>query len=138
MVLQVTSAHLVQTVNLPPATYEFVKMVIPEKFDGVAEGCRGFLQHCEISFAHQPEVYREESAKCAFIHSLLTRRALDWASGVWDQICRSMGYFWMDVSLQLLQLRQGTDSAADFIVKFGTLAVQSGWNEVAMQFFEKG
>lgn len=34
--------------------------------------------------------------------------------------------------VQLLELRQGTDTAADFAIKFHTLAAQSIWNETAL------
>ncbi|KAK3567250.1 hypothetical protein QTP86_015081 [Hemibagrus guttatus] len=53
-------------------------MALPEKSDGSADRCRGFLWQCENFFSHQREVYREELTKCAFLLSLLTGRALDW------------------------------------------------------------
>ncbi|KAB5579656.1 hypothetical protein PHYPO_G00197480 [Pangasianodon hypophthalmus] len=37
-----------------------------------------------------------------------------------------------DVAVQLLELRQGTKPAADYAVKFRTLAAQSGWNDPAL------
>ncbi|KAK3569961.1 hypothetical protein QTP86_007788 [Hemibagrus guttatus] len=37
-----------------------------------------------------------------------------------------------DISVQLLELRQGTDTAADYAIKFRTLAAQSGWNDIAL------
>ncbi|KAK3561329.1 hypothetical protein QTP86_030628 [Hemibagrus guttatus] len=37
-----------------------------------------------------------------------------------------------DISLQLMELRQGSDSAVDYAIKFRTLAAQSGWNDVAL------
>ncbi|KAK3551227.1 hypothetical protein QTP70_013820 [Hemibagrus guttatus] len=37
-----------------------------------------------------------------------------------------------DISLQLMELRQGSDSAADYAIKFRTLVAQSGWNEAAL------
>ncbi|KAK3537528.1 hypothetical protein QTP70_012752 [Hemibagrus guttatus] len=80
--------------------------------------------------------------------SLMTGRALDWASVVWDvdpQIQTSFTYFAglirdvfeypagkKDISVQLLGLRQGTDTAADNAIKFRTLAAQSGWNDTAL------
>ncbi|KAK3560248.1 hypothetical protein QTP86_004007 [Hemibagrus guttatus] len=75
-------------------------------------------------------------------------RALDWASAVWNadpQIRTSFTYFagmiWevfeylaggKDTSLQLMELHQGSDSAADYAIKFRTLAAQSSWNDVAL------
>ncbi|KAK3514290.1 hypothetical protein QTP70_012912 [Hemibagrus guttatus] len=37
-----------------------------------------------------------------------------------------------DISPQLMELRQGSDSAADYAIKFRTLGAQSGWNEAAL------
>ncbi|KAK3568985.1 hypothetical protein QTP86_021608 [Hemibagrus guttatus] len=37
-----------------------------------------------------------------------------------------------DISLQLMELRQGSDSAADYSIKFRTLGAQSGWNKAAL------
>ncbi|KAK3521961.1 hypothetical protein QTP70_020459 [Hemibagrus guttatus] len=37
-----------------------------------------------------------------------------------------------DISLQLMELRQGSDSAVDYAIKFYTLAAQSGWNNAAL------
>ncbi|KAK3572409.1 hypothetical protein QTP86_032629 [Hemibagrus guttatus] len=72
-------------------------------------------------------------------------KALEWASAVWgaDPLIRSSfsyftGMIWevfqypaggKDISLQLMELRQGSDSVADYVIKFRTLAAQSGWNE---------
>lgn len=55
-----------------------------EKFDGSAEGCHDFLWQCNNFFSQQPEIYREENTSCAFLLSLLTGKALDWVSVVWD------------------------------------------------------
>ncbi|KAK3548473.1 hypothetical protein QTP70_013315 [Hemibagrus guttatus] len=51
---------------------------------------------CEVFFRHQPVVYRDEGTRCAFLLSLLTGKALDWASAMWDvdpQIHTSFTYF---------------------------------------------
>ncbi|KAK3551994.1 hypothetical protein QTP70_031614 [Hemibagrus guttatus] len=97
----------------------------------------------DLPAAH--EMYREEGTQCAFLLSLLTGKALEWASAVWgaDPLIRSSfsyftGMIWevfqypaggKDISLQLMELRQGSDSVADYVIKFRTLAAQSGWNE---------
>lgn len=44
-----------------------------------------------------------------------------------------------NVSVQLLQLSQGTDSAAEYAVKFCSLSVETGWNDPALKaIFCKG
>ncbi|KAK3523509.1 hypothetical protein QTP70_001173 [Hemibagrus guttatus] len=93
-------------------------------------------------------VYSKEETRCAFIMSLLTDRALEWASAVWDadpQIRSSFSHFTglirevfeypaggKDVSVQLMELRQGTDTAADYAITFRTLAARSGWNDASL------
>ncbi|KAK3553528.1 hypothetical protein QTP70_004156 [Hemibagrus guttatus] len=64
----------------PAARSEAPRLAMPEKYDGSADRCRGFLRHCEVFFAHQPGVYREEGTRCAFLLSLLMGKALDWDS----------------------------------------------------------
>ncbi|KAK3544653.1 hypothetical protein QTP86_022463 [Hemibagrus guttatus] len=64
--------------------------------DGSADRFRGFLRQCEVFFSHQPGMYREEGTKCAFLLSLMTDRALEWASAFWDadpQVKSSFDYF---------------------------------------------
>ncbi|KAK3523516.1 hypothetical protein QTP70_001181 [Hemibagrus guttatus] len=93
-------------------------------------------------------MYREEGTKCVFLMSLLMDRALEWASAVWDadpQIKASYDYFsgmikevfeypagGKDISVRLMELRQGSEAAADYAIRFRTLAAQSGWNDAAL------
>ncbi|KAK3525785.1 hypothetical protein QTP70_007545 [Hemibagrus guttatus] len=132
----------------PAARGESPRLALPDKFDGTADCCQGFLRQCEVFFSHQPGIYHVEETQCAFLMSLLTSRALEWASAVWDadpQIRSSFSYFTgmirevfeypaggNDISLQLMELRQGSDTAADYAIKFRTLAAQSGWNDAAL------
>lgn len=118
------------------------QMALLEKFDGSADCCRGFIHQCAKFFAHQPELYSDDATKCTFMLSLFTGRALDWASVVWytdPQVKTSEDYFagqirkvfeyparGKDISVQLMELRQGSDSAADYAIKFRTLAAQFG------------
>ncbi|KAK3556251.1 hypothetical protein QTP70_007147 [Hemibagrus guttatus] len=37
-----------------------------------------------------------------------------------------------DISVQLMELCQGSDTAADYAIRFRTLAAQSGWNDVSL------
>ncbi|KAK3509826.1 hypothetical protein QTP70_012504 [Hemibagrus guttatus] len=86
-------------------------------------------------------MYREEL-------SLMMDRALEWASAIWDadlQVKSSFAYFagmirevfeypagGKDISLQLMELRQGSETAADYAIRLCTLAAQSGWNDAAL------
>ncbi|KAK3538314.1 hypothetical protein QTP70_035244, partial [Hemibagrus guttatus] len=132
----------------PAARGESPCLALPDKFDGSADRCWGFLRQCEVFFVHQPGMYSNEETQCAFVMSLLTNRALEWASVVWDadpQIRSSFSHFaglirevfeypagGKDISVQLMELRQGTDTAADYAIMFRTLAAQSGWNDASL------
>ncbi|KAK3507316.1 hypothetical protein QTP70_013715 [Hemibagrus guttatus] len=146
--VQLRSASLAAPRDPPAARGESPRLALPDKFEGSADRCRGFLRQCEVFFSHQPGMYREEETQCALVMSLLTGRALEWASTVWDddpQIRSSFVYFsgmirevfeypagGKDISVQLMELRQGSDTAADYAIRFRTLAVQSGWNDASL------
>ncbi|KAK3505618.1 hypothetical protein QTP70_004911, partial [Hemibagrus guttatus] len=145
---QLRSVTLAVPQDPPAARGESPRLALPDKFDGSADRCRGFLRQCEVFFVHQPGMYREEETQCAFVLSLLTSRALEWASAVWDadhQVRSSFSYFaelirevfeypagGKDLSTQLMELRQGSDTAADYTIKFRTLEAQSGWNDASL------
>ncbi|KAK3528609.1 hypothetical protein QTP70_005351 [Hemibagrus guttatus] len=131
-----------------PTHGESPQLALPEKFNGSADRCRGFLRQCEVFFSHQPGMNREEGTKCGFLMSLLTDRALEWALAVWDadpQIKASYDYFAgmirevfeypagsKDISVHLMELCQGSEAAANYGIRFHTLAAQSGWNDTAL------
>ncbi|KAK3539891.1 hypothetical protein QTP70_015770, partial [Hemibagrus guttatus] len=145
---QLSGASIAAPIDPPSARSESPRLALPEKFDGSADRCRGFLRQCKVFFSHQPGMYREEGTKCAFLLSLMTDRALEWASAIWDadpQVKLSFAYFagmirevfeypagGKDISLQLMELRQGSETAADYAIRFRTLAAQSGWNDAAL------
>ncbi|KAK3542197.1 hypothetical protein QTP86_017593 [Hemibagrus guttatus] len=95
-----------------------------------------------------PGVYREDGTKCAFLLSLLMGKALEWASAVWDAdplIRASYSHFeegirevfehpsgGKDISVQLMEICQGSESATDYAIRFRTLAAQSEWNDAAL------
>ncbi|KAK3553321.1 hypothetical protein QTP86_034411 [Hemibagrus guttatus] len=145
---QLRSASLAAPRDTPKARGESPCLALPDKFEGSADRCRGFLRQCEVFFSHQPEMYSKGETQCALVMSLLTDRALEWASAVWDadpQIRSSFVYFsgmirevfeypagGKDISIQLMELRQGSDAAADYAIRFRTLAAQSGWNDASL------
>uniref|UniRef100_A0A8C1V5B8 Gypsy retrotransposon integrase-like protein 1 n=1 Tax=Cyprinus carpio TaxID=7962 RepID=A0A8C1V5B8_CYPCA len=154
--LRAANEHLTRYIQSLPATRpEAVRFSLPDKFDGTAERCKGFLRQCSIYFENQPEAFLRDTTKCSFMMSLFTGKALEWASAVWDQddmIRTSFDYFskqitevfqypagGRDVSMQLLDLCQGNRTAAEYAVDFRTIAAQSGWNEAALKpIFKRG
>ena len=51
----------------------------PKPFEGNLSLCRGFLTQCELIFRHQQSRYSSSEARVAFLISLLSGRALQWA-----------------------------------------------------------
>ncbi|KAK3559672.1 hypothetical protein QTP86_013919, partial [Hemibagrus guttatus] len=145
---QLSNASIAAPRDPLSACGESPRLALPEKFDGSADNCRWFLRQCEVFFSHQPGLYREEGTKCAFLLSLMTDRALEWASAIWEanpQVKSSFACFagmirevfeypagGKDISLQLMELHQGSETAADYAIRFRTLATQSGWNDTAL------
>ncbi|KAK3549457.1 hypothetical protein QTP86_001450 [Hemibagrus guttatus] len=84
LTVQLSSATTAAPRETPIARSESPRLALPEKFDGSADRCHGFLRQCEVFFSHQPGMYHEDGTKCAFLLSLLTGKALEWASAVWD------------------------------------------------------
>ncbi|KAK3515117.1 hypothetical protein QTP70_007024 [Hemibagrus guttatus] len=139
LTIQLSNATAATSRETPIACDELPRLALPEKFDGSADRCRGFLRQCEVFFSHQPGIYREDGTKCAFLLSLLTGKALEWASAVWDAdplIRVSYSHFeegirkvfehpagGKDISVQLMEIRQGSESA-DYAIRFWTLVAQ--------------
>ncbi len=120
-------------------------MARPAPFSGAAEECNGFLLQCSLALEMQPHLYTSDRAKIAFIISLLTGRALQWAETICAQastVTQSLPNFKehflevfgrpvgdSSVGEQLYHLRQVSISINDYTLKFRTLAAASGWNE---------
>ncbi|KAL6457430.1 hypothetical protein MHYP_G00343930 [Metynnis hypsauchen] len=55
----------------------------PERYTGDPETCRGFLLQCSLVF--EPSRLPTERSKVAYMISLLTGRALAWATSLWER-----------------------------------------------------
>ncbi|KAL0168612.1 hypothetical protein M9458_036834, partial [Cirrhinus mrigala] len=120
-------------------------MARPASYSGRAEECNGFLLQCSLVFTMQPALYPTDQSQIAFIISLLTGPALQWAETLWLQegpATRSIRAFMAhfkevfgqsdsDITAgeQLYHLKQGTMSIQEYSLKFRTLTAASGWNE---------
>ena len=123
-------------------------MARPATFTGEAEDCSGFLLQVSLYFAMQQHNFTNDSARVAFIISLLSGRALQWAQSLWNSNSIAVkstdrfiqhfkevfGQAAADLSVhdQLFNLRQGKSSVSDYALQFRTLVASSGWNESAL------
>ncbi|KAL0162325.1 hypothetical protein M9458_041721, partial [Cirrhinus mrigala] len=131
------------------------RLAFPEKFDGTAAKCKGFLLQCSLFVNQQPHLYPTDEGKISFVCSLLTGRALDWATAVWrlDRptfpsfaafLQEFKGVFQpssesSEAGEEIMALHQGRRSAADYALTFRTLAAQSGWNDGPLKLhYRKG
>ncbi|KAL0174051.1 hypothetical protein M9458_030019 [Cirrhinus mrigala] len=142
----------------PPAVQAVTtspRLAFPEKFDGTPTKCKGFLLQCSLFVSQQPHLHPTDEGKIAFVCSLFTGRALEWATAVWrlDQpTFPSFSAFLQrfrevfepssgngEVGEQIMALRQGRRTAADYAQTFRTLAAQSGWNDGPLKLhYRKG
>lgn len=125
------------------------RLPAPERYDGNPERCRGFVTQCTLAFGLQPNSYPVENSKVAYIITLLTGKALDWATALWEQqspLTENSEQFieemrkvfhhptgGEDIDHRLLQISQGTRSVAEFAIEFCTLATESGWDQRALK-----
>lgn len=123
-------------------------MAMPASFTGEAAECSGFLLQVQLFIQRQPQLFPSEDAKVAFLISLLSGKALNWAKAVWNNnnpIIHSFEQFSahfsdvfsttsgaLSISDQILRLRQGSSSVSEYTLQFRTLAAASGWGEVAL------
>ena len=100
-------------------------------------------------FELQPQTYPTDKARIAYLIGALRGEALTWATAVWERgsaACSDYSVFTEEMrrvfdhpvrgkeaSQRLLLLSQGSRSVASFAVEFQTLAVESRWNEEALQ-----
>ncbi|CAM4706099.1 unnamed protein product [Leuciscus chuanchicus] len=131
--------------NYRPASVS--PMAKPANYSGDGE-CKGFLLQCKLYMEVNAAQFNSEKAKIAFIISLLTGRALNWAQALWDSDAPALQSFdgflnhfstvfsqssnAISVHDQLFRLRQGNSSVSDYALRFRTIAASSGWNEIAL------
>ncbi|KAI2665820.1 Transposon Tf2-6 polyprotein [Labeo rohita] len=157
--LQVTAPPAMPPVTAPPPGAQAVtaspRLAFPEKFDGTTSKCKGFLLQCTLFVNQQPHLYPTDECKIAFVCSLLSGRALDWATAVWSldrPAFPSFATFLQsfkevfqpssesgEAGEAIVKLRQGRRTAADYALDFRTLAAQSGWNDGPLKLhYRKG
>ncbi|KAG1928582.1 retrotransposable element [Pimephales promelas] len=144
--------------SVPPDTVSTAvnpRLAFPDKFDGTPTKCKGFLLQCTLFVEQQPALYASHGSRIAFVCSLLTGRALEWATAVWRPEGNTFARFQEfiqqfrqvfehttekgDAADQLLNLTQGKETAADYALTFRTLAAQTNWVEDTLKtLFRRG
>lgn len=57
----------------------------PERFNGEPSTCRAILAQCVLVFKLQPSSFPSDRSKIAYLITLMTGRALTWATAVLEQ-----------------------------------------------------
>ncbi|KAL0151606.1 hypothetical protein M9458_053089 [Cirrhinus mrigala] len=125
------------------ATSSSARLSLPEKYDGSAGKCKGFLMQCAIYIHSQPQNFLSDDSKVSLVCSLLTGKALKWATALWEgqqmtfptyrHFLRKFkevfdhGEDGKEAEEEMLTLRQWSSTAADYALTFRTLAAQAGW-----------
>lgn len=119
----------------------------PPLHDGDPNSCRAFLAQCSVVFALQPRMYDAEETKVAFVLTLLTGKAREWGTSVWQTrapCCASLNDFRLEMMRlfdwsargqeaadQLARLHHSGRSVTEYAILFKTLAASCDWNEGA-------
>ncbi|KAL0153965.1 hypothetical protein M9458_050722 [Cirrhinus mrigala] len=119
-----------------------------QSYSGEPEGCSGFLLQCSLYIETNSQSFPNENVKIAFVISLLTGRALQWAEALWNTkstVLTTLSTFFshfrkvfgaaltpLSVHDELLKLKQASNNIHEYTLCFRALAVNSGWNEVAL------
>ena len=123
-------------------SYTEPRLPPPERYEGDPRSCRSFLSTCSLVFELQPSSFPTERSKVAYVITLLSGRAREWATAVWDSNapeCQSFFQFsqamrdTFDRSVsgpaatrKLFRIRQGQRSISDYAIEFRTLAASAG------------
>lgn len=121
----------------------------PERYSGHLGSCGQFLLQCSLVFDLQPNTYSTDKSRIAFIISLLTGKAAQWATAIVENnspVCHSYTEFTKEMrkifdhplkgkeaSKRLLSLNQGSSSVSQYAIDFRILAAESGWDDTALQ-----
>ena len=116
----------------------------PERFNGDPTQVRPFLTSCRLQFSLQPRTFATEGARVGYAITHLTGRARLWGTAEFERqtpACATFDLFaeemlkvfdldspTAEASRELLSIRQGRRSVADYSIDFRTLARRSSWN----------
>ncbi|KAI2647957.1 Transposon Tf2-9 polyprotein [Labeo rohita] len=131
-----------------PSVIASTPIARPQCYSGEPEGCSGFLLQCSLFIEAYSQSFPNDISKIAFVMSLLTGRALQWAEALWNgkstvlasmktfftQFCEVFGVALTPLSVhdELIKLKQAKNNIHDYTLRFLALAASSGWNDVAL------
>ena len=120
----------------------------PPPYAGEPGTCRSFLSQCTIAMELQASMLPTDRSRIAYVIAVLTGRAREWATAVWDAnaaCCSSFKLFseemqrvfdrslrGKEAARELLYIKQGARSVYDFAIEFRTLAAAVDWNPSAL------
>ncbi|KAL0177388.1 hypothetical protein M9458_026282, partial [Cirrhinus mrigala] len=96
---------------------------------------------CSLFVTQQPHLYPTDECKIAFVCSLLSGRALEWATAVWSLDRPAFPSFsaFLQRFKEVFQPSSESGEAGEQIVVLRTLAAQSGWNDGPLKLhYRKG
>ncbi|KAI5627233.1 hypothetical protein C0J50_13205 [Silurus asotus] len=131
-----------------PSAMREPQLAHPARFLGDPDSCRLFIMQCDLIFSMQPSQFGTKRSKVAYVISLLSGRALRWATAEWESQsanCRSFAAFSaelrkvlgtstprQDATRSLVSAAQGHRSVAEYVAEFRTQATDSGWDRIAL------
>lgn len=132
----------------PLSPFREPRLPAPQSYDGAPGTCRSFISQCSLSLELQPLSFPTERSRVAYLITLLTGRAREWGTALWDvesPCCSSYREFTEEMrrifdrsfsgreaAREIMGLRQGSRSVFDYGIEFRTLAASCGWNEEAL------
>lgn len=143
-----------QALQQPPATTTTSSaasaspVARPATYSGTAEDCSGFLLQCSLYIEANTHLFQNERGRVAFVISLLSGRALQWAQPLWETnapVMTSLSTFFahmkdvfgqhtaeLSVHDQLYHIYQGEESVSMYALRFRTLTSTSAMNETTL------
>lgn len=147
-----TPAPLPQPVAVaspPTSAFRDATSPEPEPFSGDPGSCSGFLLQVDLVFGRSPRTFVADSNKISYLVGKLRNRALKWAEAYLSKnpllTCSYevfLGEFQKTFAhpisegssaQRLLDLRQGRQRVADFLIDFRTAAAETGWPDDALR-----
>ncbi len=90
----------------------------PLLYDGDPNSCWAFLSQCSLVFTLQPHWYATERLKIAYVITLLTGRAREWVTAVWDRgasFCNDFEEFHCEMTRLFDRLVRGDEAASKLV-----------------------